>query len=281
MSESDHHQHESSEDRVAPEDSTSSVRAEATVVEAGPALGAGIFADPVVRRLAWVGGLMVVAFLTTVASALYVGVLDPPAPRTAVERQLSLGEIQIDSGSTDPQVWFSYISALILGEQYSKAERMIERAQDASIEDPTKQYLLLAQVRLDLAREDYEKALEDSDAAMAALEAQLEYEREQYAATKQPTVMVAEGLGENYETLQLSRAEAYEQLGQIDESIATLDIYLNKNERAADILVWRGDLKSDSGDSEGAIADYEAASIYMPGDEELLEKLRELGATDE
>jgi tetratricopeptide (TPR) repeat protein len=230
--------------------------------------------------MAWVGGFMLVAFLATVVSALLLGVLNPSAPRTAVERDLARTEMLVESktATATAEDWYRYTTALVSSGQYGKAERMIRIARDGGFEDPAKQYLGLAEVRLDLARGDYEKVIEHSDAAISALEAQLEIEKKQFEATKKPTVMIAEGLGENYETLLLNRAEAFEELGRLNEAIAELDKYLEKNSRAADILVWRGDLKAASGDTEGAIADYTSASAYMPGDEALADKLNELGA---
>lgn len=243
--------------------------------------GPRAFADPMVRRLAWIGAIVGVIFLATVASALVLGVLNPPAPRTAVERDLNLAQTQIDAGSTDPTVWYSYIGALISTEQYSKAERTIERAREAKIEDPAKQWMLLAQTRLDVAREEYDQAIKDSDAAIAALNKQLEAEKKEYEGTKKPTTMIADGLGDNYEALLLLRGEAYEAMGKDAEAIKSLDGYLELNKRAADILVWRGDLKASSGDAAGALADYKSAAQYMPGDKELEDKMTKLGASNE
>jgi len=240
-----------------------------------------MFDDPVVRRLAWTGAIVFVAFLATVASALAFGVINPPAPRTAVEQDLAIAETKIDAGSTAAVDWFDYISALIASGQYSKAGRMIDAATEAGYEDPAKQYLLVAKVRLDLLRGDYELALADSELAMQALEAQLKIELERYEQTKQPTTMIADGLGENYEILRLNRAEAYEELGRLDEAIAAVDGYLAENTRAADIIVWRGDLKAELGDTAGAMNDYREASTYLPGDEGLATKLEGLGAADE
>lgn len=241
----------------------------------------GFFDDPVVRRLAWVGAAMLVAFLVTVASALAFGVLNPPAPRTAVEQRLSVAEALIDTGKATAADWFDYIDALISAKQFTKASRMIKTAKDGGYDDPAKQYLLVAQTRLDLLREDYDKALEASEAAMRALEAQLKIEKEQFEKTKQPTTMIADGLGDNYDVLRLNRAEAFEKLGRPDDAISALDDYLAENPVAADILVWRGDLKVAGGDTAGAVADYKAASAYMPGDAALLKKLEGLGAKND
>lgn len=241
------------------------------------------FADPVVRKMAWVAALVVVAFLATVVSALFFGIINPPAPRTAMERDLAIAEARIESAEATltSQDWYTYANALVSAGQYSKAERTIETAVGSGLEDPSKQYFGLVKTRLAIAREDFETALEESEIAMTALEAQMEVERQAYEATGKPSTMIADGLGENYQTLQLLRAEAFEALGRYDEAIAELDAYLEKNARAADILVWRGDLKAASGDREGARADYNSASTYLPGDQALAGKLADLGASND
>lgn len=263
--------------------SPDAVIAPTRTVKKAPANRSGMFADPVVRRLSWLGALMLVAFLATVVSALFFGILNPPAPRTAVERDLALAEKRIESAETTltPEDWYQYTTALVASGQYTKAERMIQAARDGGFEDPRKQYLGISEVRLDLAREDWEKALEHADAAMKALEDQRALDQKEFEATQKATSLISEGLGENYDILRLNRVEALEKLGRLDEAIATLDDYLADNPRAADILVWRGDLKVETGDTDGAIEDYKAASAFQPGDEELAKKLKDLGASND
>lgn len=256
---------------------------EPTVARSGAGDSNSIFVDPAVRRMAWLAAFMLIAFLATIVGALFFGILNPPAPRTAVERDLAIAAATIESNeaSATPEDWYVYADALVSAAQYVKAERVIETARSNGIEDPAKQYFGLVAARLALARGDHQRALEESEAAMKALETQLEVEREAYEASKQPSVMIAEGLGANYESLRLIRAEAYEALGRFDEAISELDAYLDGNPRAADILVWRGDLRVENGDREGALADYKSASTYLPGDEALAEKLADLGASNE
>ena len=136
-------------------------------------------------------------------------------------------------------------------------------------------------MRLGLAREDFAAALAAADAGIGTLEEQYAADLERFEQTKQASVLVAENMGANYDTLLLGKAEALEQLGRVDDAIAALDTYLTRNQRAADILVWRGDLKALGGDSSGAIADYRAAAPFMPGDEALAEKLADLGASND
>lgn len=278
MSELLHHEPESDshgDDAEAP------VRDVSVEDKRTPRRRSSIFEDPIVRRLAWVGAAMLVAFLATVVSALAFGVINSPVPRTAVEQELAVAETRIGAGDADAKDWYDYISALISSKQYTKAKRMIQTAQAGGFDDPAQQYLLVAQVRLDLARGDYEEAIGNSEVAMRALEAQLKVEKELYEKTKKPSTMIADGLGDNYDSLRLNRAEAFEKLGRLDEAIAMLDDYLAENAVAADVLVWRGDMKVAAGDTAGAIVDYKAASVFMPGDEALLKKLEGLGAKNE
>jgi tetratricopeptide (TPR) repeat protein len=241
------------------------------------------FDDPVVRRLAWLAGLLVVAFLATIVSALFFGVLNPPAPRTALERELSVARARVESTDTTAtgQDWYDYSVALIAAKQYSKAERIIKQGTDGGFEDPTKQYFALAQTRLDIAQKDYEAALTHSKEGMTGLEKRYQEEQERFKATQQASDFYALGLTGNYDEFRLLRAEAFESLKRYDEAIAELDGYLTNQARAADILVWRGDLKVKAGDKQGAVADYENASMYMPGDTALAKKLEDLGASND
>jgi len=207
-----------------------------------PARGNSMFADPLVRTMGWAGAFMLVAFLATIVGALFFGILDPPAPRTAVERDLAIAASKIESNeaSATSEDWYDYADALVASGRYSKADRVIQAARSGGFEDPAKQYFGLVETRLAIARGDFELALKESETAMKALESQLRVEEEAYEATKRPSVMIAEGLGENYQTLQLLRAEAFEALERYGEAVGELDAYLEKNTRAADILVWRG-----------------------------------------
>lgn len=241
----------------------------------------GMLSDPLVRRMVYGSFFLVIIFLATVVSALWFGVLNPPAPRTSVERELMLAERLVSSNSSDPKAWDAYVSALIASKQYAKAQDVVNKAKRAKIDDPAKQYFGLAQVRLDMADEDYSKAIKNADETIKALEKQLEVETKKYKATGNPTTMTSEGLGSTYESLLLLKAEAYEKLGKDKQAIESLDKYLILNPRAADILVWRGDLKMAIGDKKGAGVDYKDASQYVRGDKELEAKLRDAGVTND
>lgn len=238
-----------------------------------------IFNDPVVRRMGLVAAVVVLLYLATVVGSLFMGLIGPnTAPRTAVEQRLSVSRAEVEAGSQDPVVWAAYIDALIAQKQYSRAQTMIDRAVAAKYEDPTKQYFGLAQASLDLARQNYTQAIKSADTAMKALEKKRDEVVAQYLKDSKPAVMSTGELGDNYYLLLQVKAEAYEKLGKTPEAIAALDTYLVQYPRAADILEWRGDLKVDAGDNQGALVDYKDASQYMPGDTDLEKKIAETGA---
>jgi tetratricopeptide (TPR) repeat protein len=239
----------------------------------------GFFGDPVVRMLAWLTGLLIMAYLATVVGALYFGVLGNPAPRTAVEQRLMVNRSEVEAGSQDPVVWSHYIEALIADGQYGRAETMIDRALAAKYEDPTKQYFGLARARLDLARRRYAEAIKDADAAMASLTEMRDKAVAQFRLDGSPSAMSTGDLGDVYYALLQVKAQALEESGRGPEAIDVLDSYLTSRPRDADILVWRGDLEAAAGDYAAAVADYKEASRYMPGDADLQRKIAETGAS--
>jgi tetratricopeptide (TPR) repeat protein len=243
-----------------------------------PRRRSGFFADPVARAMAWVTGLLVMAYLATVVGALIFGMLGNAAPRTAVEQRLMVNRAAVEAGSQDPVVWSLYIDALISDGQYGRAQTMIDRAVTARYEDPAKQYFGLERARLDLARKQYEQAVKDADTTLKALIVQRDKEVEAARTSGTPTSMSSGDLGENYFTLLQVKAQALEGLGRSSDAIAVLDEYLLAKPRDADILVWRGDLKVTAGDATGALADYKDASRYLPGDTDLQKKIAETGA---
>ena len=63
----------------------------------------------------------------------------------------------------------------------------------------------------------------------------------------------------------------------MEESIEVLDLYLTDLPTAADVLVLRGDAKAESGDTEGAAADYRRALEFVPDLAEAQEGLAAIG----
>lgn len=216
-----------------------------------------------------------VLWLSFLASALVLGILNPPAPRTAVERSIGVYGDAVEQGTTDAVIWADYISALIAGKQYSRAEGAIEDAL-AAVTDKTS--LILAQrTRLDFELGDYESTVESADGAIAASREETDIMRENFAKrgiTSEPDPSPA------LANAQLLKAQALAELMQFDDAIEVLDEFLETAPSAADALVLRASYKREAGDIDGARADYEQALLYIPDYAAALEGLESIGAID-
>lgn len=234
-----------------------------------------IFRDPVVRTLSWVAGVLIVGYLVFVVSALVLGVLGQSAPRTIVERNQQVYEAAVLEDPSNILAWSRYIAALIDTGQYTAAQAAIERAQEAVNEAGTED-ISTAQARLYFATGRYQEGIDLANEIRGRLEA---YYEEAAAQDDSPESRGAE-IGENYWTLLIMKAEAFVQLGDTTAAIEQFDTFLEERPQAADILVRRGDLKAQSGDTAGAEADFRAALRYLPDDPAALDGLRQIGVAE-
>jgi tetratricopeptide (TPR) repeat protein len=230
--------------------------------------------DPVVMRMVYVALGLLVLFLLTIVGALTSGVINPTAPRTLAEKELTVSRTEVQQGSTDPAVWGRYIASLIGTGQYGRAKRVIADGR-ASIDDSATADFALAEARLYSAQKQHEKALDAADGAIK----QIETARKDALAAGGAVAAAAEreGLPENYYIAVLLKAEAFRALGQTDKAIEQYGIYIAANEGAADILVERGDAKADMGDKAGAESDYREALRFVPDSKTALDGLKKIG----
>ena len=235
-----------------------------------------MFADPVVRRMAFVAIGLVVLVLATVVGALLTGVFAPSGPRTLAEKELTTGAEAIRQGSTDPAVWGTYIAALVNAGQYSRAGNVIEDAR-ASIDDSGTAEIPIGEARLRTAQGDYEQAIESADEAMEVLDADLEARLAAGGLIRQRAEI--SGHHENYYVAVLLKAYAFVALGEWEQAIENFDVYIERNPGAADILVDRGNAKVEIDDVAGAEADFRQALRFIPGSEEALAGLERIGVT--
>jgi len=230
--------------------------------------------DPVVRGMMFATLGLVLLFLTAVLGVLVTGVADRGAPATLAEKEIAVGEEAVRKGSTDTAVWMDYISALILNEQYARAEQTIEdgRAVLAKTAAPD---LLLAEARLLSAQESYTPAIAKADEAMKQMKAALD--KRVAAGGQEEKTATIEGLPDNYYSAVLVKALAFENLKQWDKVVEQYDIYLKEMPTAADILVDRAQAKAELGDTAGAEKDYRGALKFIPDNEEANAGLAEIG----
>lgn len=232
-----------------------------------------ILRDPVVRMLAFVAAGLVVLYLITIVSALVLGVLGSPEPRTRAERDEQHYERLAMMTPEDPAVWKQYINSLIATKQYLKAQDVIDRASEV-IDQSTTQDISTGQAQLYLLTGRHNEAIE----LCGEIKANLKKSYEAALKTPDSPEQKGEDINDNYWTCLLIEAESYAAIGDLDSAITVLDEYLEFRPTAADILVWRGDLRAEVGDIAGAEADYRAAQQFVADDPDAAAGLERIGA---
>jgi len=236
----------------------------------------GIFRDPVVRRMTYIAFGLVILFLITVASALITGVLGSNAPRTLSEKELAVYGAAVREGSVNPEVWATYISALVDAGQYGRAAGVIADAR-RSIDDSRTADISVAEARLFAAQNKTEQAIAAADAAMKQIKDN--WEARLAAGGNVAAGARVDGLPANYYTAILIKAYIYRDAKDYSAAIEQFDLYLEKYPTAADILIDRGLAKIEVGDTAGAEADLRSGLKFDPGNAQALEALESIGAS--
>ncbi len=230
-------------------------------------------------RAMGIGALvLVILYLLTVISALYMGLLTPTAPRTVAERDVMAWESATRAEDATIEHWQSYILALIADSQYQRARTMIEQVDaNGALDQSRGANMLYCTGVLYTAQGRYDEALDAFTEVMELTRAAYEEELQRGDA-EGPNWAMAFGIHDNYYFSATSKAAIYREQSRWAEGIEMLDVYLEDNPQAAGILVDRAYLKTQMGDLEGAEADYREALRYVPDFEEAREGLQEIGA---
>lgn len=231
--------------------------------------------DPVESglRLAILG--VIIIGLAGLAYFLFTGVIDPPAPRTALEAQLVAVREATTENPTSGKVWADYVTALVAVGDYSTAENEYENATGLLQGD---QLLLvqIAGVDMLLAEEKYEDAfaLAEDTVALEAVERDKIVKKELEAGVHaDPKLYGPEIATDAY----LGHARAAAALEKWDTVVASLTTALEYTPRAADLLFLRGEAYTELGDTEKATADFTEALRFDPEFEAARTALAEMG----
>lgn len=234
---------------------------------------ASIFADPVVRIMAWIAAGLMVLYLVGILSALLTGVLQSPAPRTASERTLDAAQSAVKAGDHSGKALADYANALIEVQQFGAAQDVIDTAPKSALGTPTGD-LELARARLYLAEGNYAAAQTQADKAMKVIK--VPYDAK--IATAGLNTAKTLGLNENYYSALLIKGAAAMAAGDPHGAIKSFDAYLDHDGFASDVLVQRAKAKTAIKDIAGAKADFQAALKYTPDYQSALDGLKTIGA---
>lgn len=213
------------------------------------------------------------AFLSFIIGALYFGIINPPAPRTALERSIKVYGDAIEKGTDDPKVWADYISTLVQAKQFTRAAGAVTDA--LAVVEKDRSLIMAQAARMYYEDGDFEKAVAESDVALKEVEVEYDVVVEDY---KSRGIVATPRRSEAYESTLLTKARALVELGKAEDAVEVFDKYLLVVPTATDVLVLRGDAKIDAGDKAGAESDYREALKFVSDFEPALEGLRSIGA---
>jgi tetratricopeptide (TPR) repeat protein len=232
-------------------------------------------------RLVLIGiAACVVLMLTVVLYGLLSGVINPPAPRTASEYALARAKEMMVKEPKNGQYWGDYIDLLVARGSLSEAQQAVAQARKAVGADDTGLIVNNSELRLLIARKQYQKAFDLSTKYMKADEDQRNKRNSELAARgiKAPDSLNAARQDLTVELMSL-RAIAAVEIKNYDDGIRALTIALRADPEAADVAAFRGKvlmLKGDKQSLEFAKSDFERALKFIPDYQPALDALKEL-----
>lgn len=242
-----------------------------------------IWDDRRVRTLATVAAVITILYLAAIVSLLYYGFIGPSGgPRSALERDVMVTEsiVRSDESSATAEQWQDYVISLIADSQYASAQRVISEVNANGLVDQSRgANMLFCTASLQHAQGSSEQALATFTEVMDVTDEVFRAELER-PDDGTPNWAIAGGRHSNYYLSALAKAGIHEELGQWDEAIEMIDVYLERNPIAAGVIADRGRMKARAGDIAGAEADYREALRYVPDLEDALQGLRDIGVDE-
>lgn len=215
---------------------------------------------------------VVILILAAVLWALVtVSSLDSAAPRTATERNIRALEAAVLGRPEDAGTWATLIRAQAVSGDVRAAANSVERA-DAAL-GTRRGPVGIEVARISFLDEDYDGALEEIEAALAIVAEETEAERKSLA---ERGIVMDPDYGAEID----ARVLKAEILTEMDDQQGAIDAYTEALEfsgRMADVLLARGLLHEELGNSSEARADFEAALTYIPDYAPALEALDRIG----
>lgn len=215
---------------------------------------------------------LVILILAAVLWALVtVSSLESGAPRSAVERNIRALESATAQDPENAATWAKLIRQQAISGDTAGAERSVEKADETL--GTRRGPVAIEAARITFIKDDIDDALEEIDAALVIVAEETEAERKSLA--EQGVVMDPDYTSEiDARVLKADiLTEAADPEGAIDAYTEALEF----SGRMADVLLARGLLHEELGQTEEARADFSAALTYIPDYAPALEALDRIG----
>lgn len=214
---------------------------------------------------------VILVLLAVIWALLTVATLDSAAPRTAAERQLRGLAAAVEAEPDNAAAWAKYIQAQALAGDFAGAKRALERADDAL--GTRRGQVAIEAARISFLEEDYAKALEDADAALAVVAEETEAETKRLS--ERGIAMKPDATSEV--NARILKAEILTATDDLEGAVALYSEALEINGRMADIFLERGLLYERLGQTERARDDFSSALTYVPDYAPALQALERIG----
>lgn len=231
-----------------------------------------IFEDRVVRIMGFASLGLVLLFLVTIVSALFLGIDGGKTQfRTAAERDVAVAAARFDEDPTEKTV-LDYVAALVAVGRYGTAQEVIDRSIE-SVDQSASGSITAAQANLLFIQKDYEGALKAADESRKI--AQASYDAQVKAGGPMGSIAA---LPSTYWTTILLQARCCVETEEWERALGFYDEYLAEKNTDANALVARGNVKAELGDTAGARTDFEGALAFVPDFEDAQDGLKKIGA---
>ena len=215
---------------------------------------------------------LVILILAAILWALItVSSLESGPPRTAVERNIRALEGAVAQDPENAATWANLIRVQATSGDTAGAAKTVERADEAL--GARRGPVAIEAARLAMLREDAQAALQEIDAALKVVAEETEAERKSLA--EQGVAMDPDCAFEI--DARVLKAEILTEAGDAGGAIVAYTEALEFSGRMADVLLARGLLYEDLGQTEEARADFTAALTYIPDYAPALEALDRIG----
>jgi tetratricopeptide (TPR) repeat protein len=214
------------------------------------------------RLLGFAIVFLVISILSVVLYGLLAGVLNAPAPRTLVEASAAQAEAQLAKTPGSGRAWAALAASRWASGDRAGAYRALEEAASV-VTDHSILFVHTAELDFLLAEGRNEEAHEK---AVEYVKAEEEYRVKEAAELLSRGIKQTEGYFDYGETVRLYvlKAAIEGNLEKWEDAVKTLDFALKLDDKAADVITLRGWAKLQSGDAEGAAADFRQALKYIP-----------------
>jgi len=233
----------------------------------------GLFENPVNRILGIVIASLVIWSLATVLLLLLNGTINlSGAPQRFEDVAVLQWQTRALSEDAQPFEWQLYVVTLINSGRLAEAEEVINSEEFQDIDVFRNQEILYCTALLEYRKGNFDEAIA---LYLQVLEKTQESYDEMLATGKDyMNWALSEGRSANYANSLLDLTGIYMALEDWPAALEFADRFIEIYPQEAGVLIDRAMVKEQLGDFAGALADYQAAAVFLPDNQEIIDGIK-------